>query len=127
VAEPLGVAQHVVGDGDFGDLHGRAGALDDHGGSLFLPRRAVPRSLGPRGTPATGAARLAPLPRAVKLPAPRSPRRWASPPFRTSPQDAARAAGRRGAGAPPSEASIPEIRPAGPRGAGAPPPEAGSQ
>src|SRR5207245_6631722 len=35
------------------------------------------------------------------------------PPSETSPQDAVRAAGRRGPGAPPSEASIPEIRAAG--------------
>src|SRR2546427_8847860 len=46
------------------------------------------------------------------------------PPSEASPQDAVRAAGRRGAGAPPSEASDPEIRAAGRRGAGAPPSEA---
>src|SRR5438132_13337932 len=46
------------------------------------------------------------------------------PPSEASPQDVVRAAGRRGAGAPPSEASNPEIRAAGRRGAGAPPSEA---
>src|SRR6266496_3871677 len=46
------------------------------------------------------------------------------PPSEASPQDAVRAAGRRGAGAPPSEASNPENRAAGRRGAGAPPSEA---
>src|SRR6266540_736864 len=46
------------------------------------------------------------------------------PPSEPSPQDAVRAAGRRGAGAPPSEASNPDIRAAGRRGAGAPPSEA---
>src|SRR5438876_9426547 len=46
------------------------------------------------------------------------------PPSEASPQDVVRAAGRRGAGAPPSEASDPEIRAAGRRGAGAPPSEA---
>src|SRR5437867_1788564 len=46
------------------------------------------------------------------------------PPSEPSPQDAVRAAGRRGAGAPPSEASDPAIRAAGRRGAGAPPSEA---
>src|SRR6266508_489300 len=43
---------------------------------------------------------------------------------RAAPRDAVRAAGRRGAGAPPAEASNPEIRAAGRRGAGAPPAEA---
>src|SRR5438132_7329623 len=46
------------------------------------------------------------------------------PPSEASPQDVVRAAGRRGAGAPPSEASDPEARAAGRRGAGAPPSEA---
>src|SRR2546427_5176010 len=46
------------------------------------------------------------------------------PPSEASPQDEVRAAGRRGAGAPPSEASNPEVRAAGRRGAGAPPSEA---
>src|SRR5207245_756057 len=46
------------------------------------------------------------------------------PPSEASPQDAVRAAGRRGAGDPPSEASNPEIRAAGRRGAGDPPSEA---
>src|SRR5437667_11300585 len=46
------------------------------------------------------------------------------PPSEASPQDVVRAAGRRGAGAPPSEASDPEVRAAGRRGAGDPPSEA---
>src|SRR5947209_18828341 len=41
-------------------------------------------------------------------------RRGASPPSETSPPDAGRAAGRRGAGAPPSEASIQKLAPAKP-------------
>src|SRR6266508_5574438 len=43
---------------------------------------------------------------------------------RAAPRDAVRATGRRGAGAPPAEASDPEIRAGGRRGAGAPPAEA---
>ncbi|PYO57080.1 MAG: phosphate-binding protein [Candidatus Rokuibacteriota bacterium] len=46
------------------------------------------------------------------------------PPSEASPQDVVRAAGRRGAGDPPSEASDPEVRAAGRRGAGDPPSEA---
>src|SRR5437867_11633799 len=46
------------------------------------------------------------------------------PPSEASPQDVVRAAGRRGAGDPPSEASDPEVRAAGRRGAGDPASEA---